>query len=249
MDPCQDLKDFLAGNLIAEYFSDIDTRRQHWEDCKVCQMSFPDAKVQIQNAEANSLRQIRRHIEHLCREYTTARNKMLQPPPPKKPEAVRLTVPDIKAVKFVPTPRKEGPTEQQKLYESLLVLLSEKGEEIRELLQIMNDNFGLDYFRVVFANANDSSEYDSRFCGSLISSLSGDVQRFVFQSLLAADILRSLDIKLSPQSSCKLYKTVEFAAPEFVRAYSRGTKTIDVSPNAVRIAECAGSKGSFSSNG
>ncbi len=229
MNPCQDLEDFLSGNLEPAYFSEIDSYRQHWEECPVCQRDFPNAKVEIQNAESYALSQIREHIGHLCREYTAAKNKMLQPPPPRKPEAVKLAVPHKKFITFVPPaklPNINDPTEQQKLYKSLLVMLGEKGDEVRELLQIMNDNWGLDYFRVVLANASSSSEYDSRFCGSLISSLREDVQRFVFQSLLAADILESLDIESSPQSSCKLYKTVEFAAPEFLRVYLEEQKLL-----------------------
>ena len=44
---CQDVRGLLKGDLIAEYFSDVEELRQHWQECEKCQASFPDGTPQF----------------------------------------------------------------------------------------------------------------------------------------------------------------------------------------------------------
>lgn len=222
--PCQDLNDFLAGTLRVEYFADVEEILKHWEDCGTCQLSFPDANTKIQRAEYFWMRQIKQVIEHVHLEYNIAKSAILMPVSPEPPS---LSVPQ--AVEFVPFLRHaedEALKKRPTIYSTLLVMLSEKGEIIREYLQIMNDNWGLDYFRLAFEDSEDSCEYDSRFCGSLISSLSRDTQRFVIQSILVSDVLKYFDIELLPGFDWTLYRTLEYAAPEFLRVYLEKQKSL-----------------------
>jgi hypothetical protein len=102
--------------------------------------------------------------------------------------------------------------------QKLLGLLADKGEILRQQLQIMNDNWGLDVFRVSFEHGE--CEYDSRLCGSFIASLSREVQVFIFQAILAADIVNLFGEDQCPANlSLPIYRTVQYAAQEFLNRY------------------------------
>jgi len=227
-DLCQDLNYFLAGNLVPEYFSDIEELRQHWENCENCHTLLPDVNEQIKQFENLWLSKIQNNIARLYREHCAAKEDLI------KEASVRRAKVNEKWVQshpqredgtilFVPPTQaemqavREAPSEDQQVHSRFLVLLAEKGQDVREQLQIMNDNWGLDYFRLAL---NDNScQYDSRVCGALIMSLSTEVQYFAFQSIAAADILQLFDGQCPPKFGCALYLTVERATPEFLRLY------------------------------
>src|ERR1700683_3094997 len=191
---CRDLHDVLSGNLNATYFSDIEALRQHWLNCDACQKLLPNAVEELQTIEDYAVSRIRKNIEQLHIEYRSKMSSMLSESKHAKFEpTVPITLSKPPTIEITLDVLKRGPESQsdsERLYTRLLILLAEKGEGARDQLQVINDNWGLDYFRAV--PDDDVSEYDSRVCGPLIVSLSGEIQVFLFQSILAADILNKL---------------------------------------------------------
>jgi hypothetical protein len=221
-DSCRDLHDLLSGNLNAEYFSDIDALRQHWLNCGTCQELLPNAVAELQIIEDYALSTIRKNIEQLHLEYRSKTASMLFESKQTKFEpAVPITLskpPTIEITLDMLERGPESPSDSEQLYTRLLILLAEKGERARNQLQVINDNWGLDYFRVI--PDNDVGEYDSRVCGPLIVYLSTEIQVFLFQSILAADILNKLAEGEFPASlGFIVYRTVEHAAPELLKRY------------------------------
>ena len=79
----------------------------------------------------------------------------------------------------------------------------------------MNDNWGLQPFFV----APGDGEYSSRVCGPLIASLAKEVQYFVFEAILAADVLNLFKGEFPREFGRTMLLVVERAAPEFLRRY------------------------------
>jgi len=152
---------------------------------------------------------------------------------------------------------RERPSESQELHSRLLILLASKGELVREQLQVINDNWGLDYFRVAPVNSGISDvrvsapagippactsdgegEYDSRVCGPLILSLPEQTQVFVFHAILAADVVNTLfEGQVPPKLGLALYAITERAAPEYLRYYLNQTKSSLTSPSNISILD------------
>jgi hypothetical protein len=233
-DSCRDLHDLLSGNLNAEYLSDIEALRQHWLDCDKCQKLLPNAAAQLEGIEDYALSRIRKNIEQLHIEYRSKMASMLSESKQTKFEPtvpVTLSNPPTYEITFDMLERgPESPSECEQLYTRLLILLAEKGESVRNQLQVINDNWGLDEFRAV--SDNDSNEYDSRFCGTLISSLAIELQVFLFQAVLVADIMNKLPRGEFPTTlGFVTYRTVEHAVPEIVRRYLDEQKRLSSDPS------------------
>ncbi len=223
-DPCRDLRDLLAGNLRAEYFSDVEAIRQHWRECEKCRASFPDGIAQLKGIEDYALSQIRRNIGRLHEQYSSEKRSILFPPEQIELEPLTVAKPQ-RAREVVLHSASDEPSESQEPHMRVLILLANKGETLREQLQVINDNWGLDVFRVALF---DDGEYSSRVCGSLIASLTKDVQSFVFQAILAADVLNLFEGEFPPEFGRTMLRTVERAVPEFLRLYLDGQKKLSL---------------------
>ncbi len=213
---CQDLRDFLSGNADYEFFSDIESLRAHWYECEECRTLVPDAISRIDSTEKAYLSCIRDNLQVLHRQFEHAESQVLHPPVNDPLKPLTFTAEDVhtKVIPFTATANL-GPSKP----EQVLKLLADAGFEARGQLQGLNENWGLCSFCV----AQGDCEYYSEVCGPLISSLHLDVQLFVFRAMLAAEILEYVG---SPEEfparfSSTIYRTIEIAAPEFLRKYLR----------------------------
>ncbi|MBZ5515442.1 MAG: hypothetical protein LAN62_11515, partial [Acidobacteriia bacterium] len=243
---CQDLRNFLSGNLEVEYFSDIgiESLREHWYECEECQAQLPDAISRIDARAKAYLSRIVDNLRLLHREFEYTEWQVLHPPvadslkPPNlrpedlQPKVVEFTEEDLKNITSAPPARQP--------HAELLKLLAQAGNATRGQLEFLNEHWGLCPFHVA---RGDSCEYYSEVCGPLISSLPQEVQLFVFRAMLASEILdlfreeflagrMSATDQVSPSPTLDLlteefpaevgstiYRTVENAAPEFLRKY------------------------------
>lgn len=225
---CQFLRDFLAGNLEFEYFSDIgiESLREHWHECEECQAHLPDAISLIDSRAKAYLSRIGDNLRLLHRQYEYAESRVLHPPVTDslgplnfrpedlQPKVVKFDWEDLQTLSHSPA--------RQPLTE-LLKLLAQEGGIIREQLQFLNERWGLCYFCVA---RGDSCEYYSEVCGPLISSLPQDVRLFVFRAILASEILGFFPEEFPAEFGPIIYRTIENAAPAFLREYLKEQESL-----------------------
>lgn len=214
---CQDLRDFLSGNLEVEYYSDIEKLRKHWYKCEECRTLLTDAISRIDSREKAYFSRIGDNLQLLHRQFEYAEWQALHPPVADSLKPLDLRPEDLQpeTFKFDVEETLPAPPARQ-LHTESLKLLAQAGNTTREQLEFLNENWGLCSFCVA---RGDSCEYYSEICGPLISSLPQDVQLFVFRAMLASEILNLFPEEFPAEFGSTIYRTVENAGPEFLRKY------------------------------
>lgn len=216
---CDSLHAMLSGTFGEMYMCDLDWGRQHWSECDRCQGSLPEASNHLKFIEGELLRRIRVNIEQLRHRYCSSEQDLLARhdgssllPPSNTVNFLEPANVAASTMTFTLEPTLGGLDENTQR----LLLLAEAGRAVQAQLQVMNDNWGLDYFHLLHA----SSEYSSTKCAPFIAALPIDVQLFVSQSILAMDSIEGCEPEVVTQMGSKLYMLVVNAAPEFCRLFS-----------------------------
>jgi len=237
---CGSLEALLSGAFGDLHLIDLDDLRQHWLACDKCQGTMPEAPNHLSFIENELLRHVRVNIETLYHRYRLAEHNLLagiegenlSPLESAANFTERSTVEErvgpIQFVKVRPTKQTEPDIETKRL-----LLLADVGEDVRWQVQAMNDSYGLDTFHLIY----DLNEFSSTRFGEFFAGFSIDVQRFVVESILAADSIWQIDSKTVIEMGYRLYELVVKAAPEFVKtcAASHGPLTA-VEPDS-RLAD------------
>ena len=216
---CDSLHAILSGTFGEMYICEIEEARQHWAACNYCQGSLPDAANHLNFIENELLRRIRANIEQLYHRHCSAEHDLLAGHNGGDLLAASSTrdfmapPATFTATAFTLEPRWKF-TEPDESTQRLL-LLAEAGQAVQAQLEVMNDESGLSYFHVL----DTDSEYSSTKCGPFIASLPGDIQLFVFQSILANDSIENREPDAVTQMGSRLQTLVVNAAPEFRRAF------------------------------
>ena len=218
---CVALRDLMSGDNLPENLSEVEGCRDHWQECEDCQRSLPNAMKQLDAIVEETLSDIRHHLQRLHDEYREEEKRIVAEDDRREREL-------RKSVEI----RKEGETRvvefkvsapytlfmrQPKMHTQLIMALAAAGKSTQGYLQIMNDRWGLDYFHI--APGQDACEYDSLVCAPFIASLSEDVKVFVFEAVLAADVMETFKNELSVECGSTIYRVIQHAAPEFLRRY------------------------------
>jgi hypothetical protein len=222
---CQDLRDFLSGNLEVQFFSEIEGLREHWYECEECRAHLTDAISLIDSREKAYLSRIVDNLQLLHRQFEYAEWRVLHPPVAESLKPLNFRPEDLQpeVVEFDVEKSESAPPARQP-HTELLKLLAQAGDTTREQLQFLNENWGLCHFCV--ALRVDSCQYYSKICGPLISSLPPEVQLFIFRAILAAEILDFFREQFPAEVGPTIYRTVEHAAPEFLRKYLQDQKPL-----------------------
>jgi hypothetical protein len=173
---CQDLQDLLSGNLEVEYYSDMETLVQHWHKCGLCKESRPNAAIRIKKMQDAFAAQLHKNLVMLHFQYRSEELNLVNAEATREPRYLEKQI-QVGDETILWTEREERP-ESEALDMQVLLLLESKGVEVRDQLQLVNDSWGLDYFRLT----DKDCEYDSQVCGPLVASLTEEEQFFVFSS-------------------------------------------------------------------
>lgn len=221
---CVELQELVSGSLSPEYLSDIESSRHHWQGCERCQHSFPDAMEKLDAIVDKNLCEIRQNLQSLQDQYREEEKRIVAESEGMKRELEQSRKEDeigeggVWVVYDVdPETRHELSMVQPKRHTRLIMALADAGCKIQSNFQFMNDNWGLDGFHV--AHYYHGGEYESQVCAPFVASLSGDVQAFIFEAVLAADLVESHSEEVPVEFGSTIYWMIEHAAPEFLRRY------------------------------
>jgi hypothetical protein len=216
--PCDGLQALLSGTFGETYIRDIEEAREHWSACEQCRGMLPEAENHLKFIEDELLRRIRVNIEQFYHRHCASENTLTANRNTANPLTASCTVNFLEApMEATPVLRVQTRVKPKEPDENTqrLLLLAEAGQAVQAQLQVMNDNWGLDYFHLL----RTDSEYSSTKCGPLISSLPYNTQLFVYQSILAMDSVEDCETETVIQLGSRLHTLVVNAAPAFTKAF------------------------------
>ncbi len=221
IDHCQWLRDLLGGEVVELYLCELSELREHWQECDRCRASLPETPSQLAYISTKVQANISHNLEHIYHQYRSDEHLAHNSYMGGSLNALTNTENYLSKKQVLEFKATSGfqcePAPIQRHHAQLLNLLARAGADIRHNLQVLNDSWGCDHFRVVsFA---DDCEYNSNTCGPLIASLPRECQVFLFEALLAADHLDMLSDGLEPENACIIYRTLQQAAPGFLERY------------------------------
>lgn len=221
---CGELQEFLTGALVPEYLEPIENWRFHWHECEQCQRSLPNAMEQLDSLVDGTLDAIRDDIqfihgnyqgetERIVAEFDEAERGLTDS------ENIGTEAQDGIAI-FEPCSHETAAELYQarmRKHAQLMMALKRAGVMIQGQLNFINLNWGLDFFHLV--SEDEPYVYDSPLCTPLIASLPIELEVFIFESILAADVVGSFQGNLSGECAATVRKVIKHAAPEFLRRY------------------------------
>jgi len=221
---CDWMHTLLSGTYGETNLCDLDSARQHWLACHRCRVSLPEAENHLKFIELEVLRRIRANIEQLYHRHRSSEHNLLASRSGEDLLTPSSTVNyiDRQAVVYDlleilgPEGESEDAVAEPDESTQRLRLLAEAGEAVQAQLQLMNDNWGLDYFHLL----HEDTEYSSTRSGPFIASLPDDIQLFVFHSILALDSIEDCGPEAVALMGSRLYMLIVKAAPAFVKEFS-----------------------------
>ena len=213
-DGCQYLRSLLAGEV--EYIIDLEEGgRQHWHGCPECQEAVPDAIAQLDNVEQQLLRDTASNIERIYHQYQSDVSLA-------EVERIEEWQQRLKHTSSLPLllklqrPGETPPPSPDKLYRlKVLSCLAKAGAAVSGELQVLNDNWGLDWFRP----SDPDCEYGSRTCPRMFAMLPQNVPVFIFQSALASDLIQLFEGGFRTDDAGTIHNLVRNAAPELLKSF------------------------------
>lgn len=215
-DYCGRLPRLLTGEENT-HLQDLECHRRHWDVCSKCQTSYPDALQGIDQIERHIISYVHQWLESYYHRYRSE----------EQGEIARVKEEELRGFSSMPNTMESEeisleisaprPDANQELHARLLRLQASAGFRITEELNNIS-TVGHDGFRVA-DEYGEFGDFTSKHFTRILLSFPKEIQVFIFQSRLAADLLDSIGGEFSSFAAFTLYRAVEHAAPSFLAQY------------------------------